>query len=369
MNRWHLALLGAVLALAPIVSTAQTIDVLWYAYSPPGSPSQYREEMQELADNAHNYGSGVRWRVTFFGPSDPAPDFPAFDVLVIESSLMPEPPSYAGILDNKAAIEAARGSRTLVTGLDPDLHYRFFSPGPEADGPRRVLINFINWAGSGTGLGIVTLDTEDNQWWTRPESFLRDELLGFLIGDCCGGHFIPDFAADYPINAGITSEDLGLSSVATHTGFVLPIPGYVAIHQSFGNFNELTGTTMVTAAEAAGSTTPLAEYWCEGLLPPLHVAPSLAPASRQMIPVRMRLLDDRGDAVTADDLSQPPLAQVRSGTSITPLGPFAFNAGSGVWTAKVDSSDFIAAGSYTVEAVAGDDTYEVQLCEQTFTRR
>lgn len=365
MKRWQLAVLGVILALTPIVSTAQAIDVLWYAYSPPGAESQYREEMQELAHNAHNYGSGVQWHVTFFGPGDPAPDFSAFDVLVIQSSLFPERASFPGILDNKAAIEAARGSRTLVTGLDPDFHYVF---GPTAEGPRGVLVNFINWAGSGTGLGIVALDTEEAQWWTQPESFLRDELLGFLIGDCCGGHFIPDFAADYPINAGITAADLLASSVASHMGFVLGIPGYVAIHQSFGNEDELTGTTMVTAAEAAGSTTPLAEYWCEGLLPPLHVAPSLAPASRRMIPVRMQLLDESGDVVTADDLSQPPLAQVRSGATTELVGPFRFNVGSGVWTARVDSSDFPAAGTYTVEAVAGDDTYEVQLCEQTFTR-
>ncbi len=370
MNRGYLtAVLGVILALAPIVSTAQTIDVLWYAYSPPGAESQYREEMQELADNAHTYapGSGVQWRVTFFGPSDPAPDFSAFDVLVTQSSLFPEAPSYAGILDNKAAIEAARGSRTLVTGLDPDFHYLST---PVDDGPRGTLVNFINWAGSGTGLGIVALDHEDLQWWIQPESFLRDELLGFTIGDCCGGKFIPEFAADYPINAGLTDAALILSSGGSaHTGFDLQMPGYVAIHQSIGNDDELTGTTMVTAAEAAGSTTPLAEYWCEGLLPPLHVAPSLAPASQRMIPVRMQLLDDSGDVVTADDLSQPPLAQVRFGATTELVGPFGFKAGSGVWTVMVDSSDFPAAGTYTVEAVAGDDTYEVQLCEQTFTRR
>lgn len=367
-------MLGAILALAPIMSVAQTIDVLWYAYSPPGADSQYREKMQELADNAHTYapGSGVRWQVTFFGPSDSAPDFSAFDVLVTQSSLFSGDevdPSYAGILGNKVAIEAARGSRTLVTGLDPDLHY-IFSPGPVDDGPRGLLVNFINWAGSGTGLGIVAFDNEDASWWHDPGSFLRDEIGGFTIGDVGGIDHIAAFAATYPINAGLT--DAAFSGLGGHTGFDLAMPGYVGIHQvaeADVAGTEPIGRTMVTAAEAAGATTPLAEYWCERLLPPLDRVVSLAPASRRMIPVRMQLLDDMGDVVTADDLSQPPLAQVRFGQTTQLVGTFSFNAGSGVWTARIDSSDFPTAGTYKVEAVAGDNAYEVQLCEQTFIRR
>lgn len=375
MKRWYLALLGSLLALGPVVSIAQTIDVLWYAYSPPGAESQYREKMQDLADNAHTYapGSGLRWEVTFFGPSDPAPDFSAFDVLVTQSSLFSGDdvdPSYAGILDNREAIEAARGSRTLLTGLDPDFHYILDSV-PVDDGPRGTLVNFINWAGSGIGLGIVALDNEDVQWWARTDSFLRDEVLDFIIGDCCAPQFIPDFAADYPINAGLTDAGLTRSSGgATHTGFDLDMPGYVAIHQSIGNDEELTGTTMVTAAEAAGVTTPQAEeYWCEALLPPLDRAVSLASASQRMIPVRMQLLDGMGDVVTAEDLSQPPQLQVRFGATTQLVGPLIFNAGPGVWTGRVDTSQFPAPGTYTVEAVAGDDSYEVELCEQTFTRQ
>lgn len=374
MNRWYLAVLGAILALAPIVSVAQTIDVLWYAYSPPGAESQYREKMQELGDNAHTYapGSGVRWNVTFFGPGDPAPDFAAFDVLVTQSSLFfgdDVDPSYAGILDNKAAIEAARGSRTLVTGLDPDLHYIFF-PGPVDDGPRGLLVNFVNWAGSGTGLGIVALDNEDASWWHNPDSFLRDEVSGVTIGDVSGFDHVPAFAADYPINAGLTNG--AFSGLGGHTGFELAMPGYIGIHQVADADvagTDPVGRTMVTAAEAAGATTPLTEYWCEALLPPLDRALSLPSASQRMIPVRMQLLDDMGDVVTAEDVSQPPQLQVRLGESTQPVGPFSFNTGSGVWTARIDSSDFPTAGTYKVEAVAGDDSYEVQLCEQTFTRQ
>lgn len=369
MKHWWLGMLVAVMALAPVAAVAQTLDVLWYAYSPPGSESQYREKMQELADNAHTYapGSGVRWEVTFFGPDEPAPDFSAFDVLVTQSSLFFDVDfDYTGILDNKAAIEAARGSRTLVTGLDPDYHYIF--SGPVDDGPRGTLVNFINWAGSGSGLGIVALDNEDAAWWHKPDSFLSDELVGFTIGDCCGDKFIPEFAADYPINAGVTDAGLALSSGrATHTGFDLAMPGYVGIHQSIGNEDELTGTTMVTAAEAAGATSPQAEYWCESLLPPLDAPVSLVPASQRRIPVRMQLLDAMGDLVTADDLTQPPQLQVRFDGNTQVVGSFEFRGG--VWTRQLDSSDYRDPGTYTIEAVAGDASYEVQLCEQTFVRQ
>lgn len=40
-----------------------------------------------------------------------------------------------------------------------------------------------------------------------------------------------------------------------------------------------------------------------------------------------------------------------------------------MWTAKLNSNEFPAAGTYMVEAVAGDDSYEVDLCEQTVTRQ
>lgn len=170
MKRWCMAVLVLVFAAASGRVMAHTIDVLWYAYSPPGSETQYRENMQALADNAHTYapGSRVRWRLTFFGPADPAPDFSAYDVLVIETSSVgnfeDDGPNYDGVLNNQAAITAARGSRTLLTGLDPDqLYLPFFGGNQADDGPRGLIVNFVNWAGSGTGLGIVAFDNEDFQ--------------------------------------------------------------------------------------------------------------------------------------------------------------------------------------------------------------
>lgn len=377
MKRWCIALFAILVVLAPSWAAAQTIDVLWYAYSPPGSETQYREKMQEVADNAHTYapGSGVRWRLTFFGPADPAPDFSAYDVLVIEASSVEifddVFADYRGILNNRAAIAAARGSRTLITGIDPDFHYTFFNQAD--DGPRGLLVNFVNWAGSGRGLGIVALDSEDAQWLTQPQSFLRDEVLGWSRGDCCGGKFIPAFAAGYPINAGLTNA--AFAGEETHTGFSLQMPGYVGIHQSLEEFDfrdpatSPSGTTMVTASEAAGATSPRSEYWCEGLLPPLHRPMTLPKLAWAKIPVRMRLLDARGERVGAGDLSQAPKLEVRFGPRTRTLGSFFYQRNAGVWTAFLDSRHVSERGTHTVEAVAGDGSYNVELCKQTITRR
>ena len=102
----------------------------------------YIETIQKIADVAHSLpqSSGLRWKVTFFGPGSPAPAFANYNVLVIQSGeafytaqyspylgyadpkkrqLLPD---YSGILKNKAAIEAARGERTFISGSDADEH-------------------------------------------------------------------------------------------------------------------------------------------------------------------------------------------------------------------------------------------------------
>ena len=48
----------------------------------------------------------------------------------------------------------------MVTGQDADWHY-INCPGPRNfDGPQGFLLDAINWAGSGTGMGAVFLGTQ-----------------------------------------------------------------------------------------------------------------------------------------------------------------------------------------------------------------
>jgi len=307
----------------------------------------------------------VRWRLTFFGPGE-TPDFSAYDVLVTQSSLFDEPDAdYSGLLANRAAITAARGSRTLITGLDPDFHYLTPVPGPRDDGPRGFLVNAVNWAGSGTGLGIVALDEEESQWMVNADSFLLADVSGWTRRDFGGPIQIAAFAASYPINAGLTTAGFDWGG---HSALDTAMPGYVAIHESGDQYEPPLGLTMVTASEASGRTTPLAGYWCEVLLPPLDRPVTLSAASERRIPMRFVLLDEMGATVTDADLSQPPQAQVRFGSSSQLVGPFQFNPSSDTWSIQLNAGDFLAAGTYTVNAVAGDDSYEVSLCQQTVER-
>lgn len=373
----HCLTLGAALALWPLGTLAQSLDVLWYAYSPPGSPSQYRESIEQLAEIAPSLSTaGVRWRLTFFGPDD-RPDFEAYDVLVVESSFTYiqdrlEEPDYSGILDNEAGITAARGSRTLLTGSFVDL--LLDGPGDYVkDGPAGVLVNWVNWAGSGTGLGIVALDDEDWPWKRNARSFLRNDFdpATDQYFDCCGYEYIPEHARDWPINEGLSDATVLRVNPATSAFKVPPPEGYAVVHAGF--MDEPGGIpsagTIATASEAAGSTVPREEYWCERLEPPLHRPLTLPTRANPRLPVRMRLLDENGNVVDAGDVVSAPLLTVRFGTRTQTAGAFTYHARTRMWMAPFPNHAIRERGTHTLEAIAGDAGYDVELCSQTVTRR
>jgi hypothetical protein len=364
-----LGLMATMLMLAGQQLRAQTLEVLWYAYSPPGSASQYREKMQAFAEAAHAYpaGSGLRWNVTFFGPGD-TPDFGAYDVLVTQSDGFLDDvgglPPGNGILENHDAIVAARGNRTLLTGLVPDVHIAG-QTAPADDGPRGMLVNAINWAGSGRGLGVVALDTRLDPWWGV--SFLGEEIRGHWIPQCCGEPItLSPGTTGYPVNAGLT--DAGFT-YGVQSGLSLAMPGYVAIHQAV-DFGPV-GVTMVTAGEAGGGTTPPAGqvFWCDGLLPPLHQPLVLPAGSPLRLLVRLELLDEAGSPAGAADVPSPPRLEVVAPDGVHALGALRFNAGTGTWSALLDTTPFGAEGVYRVRAASTHPDYVVEACEQALLRR
>ncbi|CAA9300483.1 MAG: hypothetical protein AVDCRST_MAG71-61 [uncultured Lysobacter sp.] len=360
---------AAAVALWPFGSLAQSIDVLWYAYSPPGSPTQYREDMQAFADRAHLLSSGVRWRVTFFGPGE-RPDFEAYDVLVVESSFAglfddAGQADYTGILANEAAITAARGNRTLITGATPDFSLNRAEPMEPMefvqDGAAGVLANWINWAGSGSGLGVVALDAEESLWWYRPGSFLSGEVNSDdLEYDCCFRDYIPADRRSWPINTGLTDAAALAVTNATVAFKVPPPPGYTTIFASVGFSDEPTAGTVATASEAAGSNVPREEYWCDALLPPLHRPRTLPTSARAMIPVRMRLLDEHGERVDRGDVRDAPLLTVRFGSRVQTIGPFVQHGRAGAggyWMAMLPSHAISERGTHTMDALDGGSYY------------
>lgn len=237
---------------------AATIDVLFYGASPT-----WNNALQQLSDNAHTYdpwndGSN-NWNAHFWLPGGPVPDFTSFDVLFIPSSaVFGSGMNPVRLLAAKGAITGARGTRTFLTGQDADWHYNN-RPGPVDNGPRGFIINAINWAASGAGLGIVSMvdgffDT-GSQWWTHQDSFLRDELLGYNEYWQDETVYIGPGQDVFPVNEGLTSAGLSNWGVSSHAGFLADIPGYATINFEFAG-GAGRAITIVTLGEEAGGTTP-----------------------------------------------------------------------------------------------------------------
>lgn len=260
---------GALLASLSLMPAAQAsaINVLWYTYADPAS--EYRQQFSQLASVVHTLpqSDGSTWNLTYWDANSAAPDFTAYNVLVVESGesfrtgATPNGPlaipDYGGILDNKAAIEAARGDRTFITAADSDFHALRGDTGnipddPSApdgggkcapaltapscwDGAVGHSVNAINWAGSGNGLGIVSfLDGEHpgSFWWANANSFLHDELAGHVnYAGADQSPVINPLQAGYAFNSGLTSQGLSDWDNSFHATF-LPIDGYIQIVDS-----------------------------------------------------------------------------------------------------------------------------------------
>ena len=250
-SRWVTAVAFACAAFAATLASnafAATINVLWYSYAHP--QSEYKAFFTQLAATGIPHPTGDTWNLTFFGPNDPAPDFAAFDVLVIHSgeAFRTGPPGgenvtpdYSGIFGTKAAIEAARGNRTLLTGSDADFHAVRGDSGTCGtgswclDGALGVLINAVNWAAGGTGLGIVSFidgSFAGSFWWDNPGSFLKDELSGYVTHVIENAGVIDAGQATYPLNQGLTSAGISNWNFSFHAAFLATIPGYTAIVNS-----------------------------------------------------------------------------------------------------------------------------------------
>ena len=133
------------------------------------------------------------------------------------------------------------------------------------DGALGHLVNAVNWAGSGRGLGIVSLVAAEfpgSYWWLDRRSFLRDELNGFVTiwapdRKPENNPVIPAAAQGYALNSGLTSKGLGNWKNSFHAGFSHSIPGYAPIVDSTLYANTAVAiATAKFAREGAGGPTP-----------------------------------------------------------------------------------------------------------------
>ncbi len=108
-------------------------------------------------------------------------------------------PSYAALL--AGVTTGSFGDRIMVTGQDGDFHYIHFPGSTYFDGPQGFLINAINWAGSGTGMGGVFLGAD-----SVPGALFSG--LGTQTTNFGDQVTIPSAYASYPLNQGLTSAGL-----------------------------------------------------------------------------------------------------------------------------------------------------------------
>ena len=122
-----------------------------------------------------------------------------------------------------------------------------------------------------------------------------------------------------------------------------------------------------------------------GFQPPFHLPLSLKRQSNKAIPVKMVLEDVNGTVIGDGDLSAPPVVDVvfdfdpgdgmENDTMLVPPGlsddgnAFRYDSAGGQWVINLATKQFSSPGTYTVTAVAGDETYEIHSsCSGTFVR-
>ena len=203
-----LTLSGAVLA--------NPVNILWYTggvVSGGSSISNYDTAVGDLAALAPTSPGSNTWNVTFWnGGTMPTG---TFNVLVIASPTGPwsTDPDYSAL---QAAVPSF-GDRLMLTGQDADWHYQN-NPGPTAfDGPQGFLLDSINWASSGTGMGLVALGmTGVGGCDGGPELGLSGYASDCIQTDNVQ---IPATFASFPINTNLSSAGLSNWNTSAHTSF------------------------------------------------------------------------------------------------------------------------------------------------------
>ncbi len=239
----------AALALSTgIYSTsASTIDILWYTGGTESSgPGSYEAAINNLVAQEENplfnTASVNTWNVTFWtGGAMPAG---SYDVLVGASAIggWSSYPSYGAL--TSAVNASSFGSRVLLTGQDADWHYINTPGSANFNGPAGFLIDAINWAGSGTGMGGVFLNTGlEGSMFGGPFG-----ILGTGSGDNTVN--IPPAYASFPINEDLTSAGLSSWNTSAHESFNADPTLWASINTGGGG----EFVTVVTKETADGGT-------------------------------------------------------------------------------------------------------------------
>jgi len=249
MKKYTSGLLALTLALAANSMVASTIDILWYVA--PGTPggtdlSTYEANITALAAQELNpvfnvSGSINSWNITFWDGTLSKPSG-VYNVLVGGSNNSFGTGAYSSL--SSAVTSSDFGSRVMLTGQDADYHYINGPGSANFNGPAGFLIDAINWAGSGTGMGGVLLGLDA----ASAISFAGESASNAAHEDVN----IPVAYATYPINVGLSSSGLSNWGTSDHNTFS-------GINSSLWTVINITNAgdavTIVSAGSADGGTT------------------------------------------------------------------------------------------------------------------
>ena len=200
-----------VLGLAGSASAA-SINVLWYSGGVEvsggvGGGVTYKNDVNALALPGAGDPSSATWNITYWDGG--AAPVGTYNVLVVASPQggWQSSPDYTAL---DSAVPTV-GDRLLVTAQDADWHFTN-SPGPaNFDNPRGFLRDSINWAGNGTGMGLVVLGGDEDVL----DAFGLSASLGPSSGSTNDVE-IPGIFASFPINTGLTSGGLSDWETSAH---------------------------------------------------------------------------------------------------------------------------------------------------------
>jgi hypothetical protein len=232
LRRTGLLALAALAVGATPLFAASTLNVLWYTGGTETCSTGAFATYEALVANLATQGAahGPTWNVTMWtGGAMPAG---SFNVLVVASTTVgPWGLDSNPCAGSNAALNAAISSsaislnptvnRIVLTGQDADFHYNYGVPSPNTfDGPQGFLIDSIDWAGQGTGMGAVILDPGNcgSNGVCLPASMGTTGVEPIFVNQT-DNVVIPASAASLPIVAGLSSAGLSNWSTSSHQAF------------------------------------------------------------------------------------------------------------------------------------------------------
>ena len=227
-RRVFFALLSALTLGAALPANADPLNVLWYeggaatssffSRSGGSGTSDYQQAVQSLA-------TANGWNVTFWNSGTMSTA--GFNVLVVASNdgNWGTAPDYSAL---DAALTAPGGlsfdptsQRVEVTGADADWHLTSdlnpISP-INVTNVNTFLANSVDWAGGGSGLGLVALGMSG---LGNPTPTSNPPVFGFTGYSASSASSNSIGALSSPINTGLTSSSLSGWNFSSHYDFAI----------------------------------------------------------------------------------------------------------------------------------------------------